>query len=119
MSFNVASKPMENLFLNTLKFEFPAEPVTFYFSDTDLADAHFTYLKSSALFPVGIRDIFPNLKNNDTLYTLFTKQVNGVNGVILLPDNWISSHYSLNNANKWNASYSSNHISQSDWSSKL
>ena len=62
---------MENLFLNTLKFEFPVEPVTFYFSDTDLAAAHFTYLKSSTLFPVGIREIFPNLKNNDTLYTSF------------------------------------------------
>ena len=77
MSFNVASKPMGNLFLNTLKFEFPAEPITFYFSDTDLADAHFTYVKSSKLFPVGISSIFPNLKNSDTLYTSYTKQVNG------------------------------------------
>lgn len=77
MSIGIMSKPKEKLFLNTLKFEFPAEPVTFYFSDTDMEDAHFTYLKSSKLFPVDIRNIFPNLKNNDTLYTSFTKQVNG------------------------------------------
>lgn len=77
MSIGIMSKPKEKLFLNTLKFDFPAEPVTFYFSDTDMEDAHFTYLKSSKLFPVGIRNIFPNLKNNDTLYTSFTKQVNG------------------------------------------
>jgi len=77
MSFNTAPRVTENLFLNTLKFEFPAEPVTFYFSDTDMANAHFTYLKSSKLFPVGISSIFPNLKNSDTLYTSFKKQVNG------------------------------------------
>lgn len=54
MSFNTAPRVTENLFLNTLKFEFPTEPVTFYFSDTDLADAHFTYLKSSTLFLIGL-----------------------------------------------------------------
>lgn len=45
--------------------------------------------------------------------------VNGVNGVILLPDNWSSVNYSLSNTNKPAASFSSNHISQSDWTSKL
>lgn len=67
----------ENLFLNTLKFEFPAEPVTFYFSDTDKVDAHFTYLKSSTLFPVNIHTIFPQLNNSDTLYTSFAREVEG------------------------------------------
>lgn len=47
MSFNTAPRVTENLFLNTLKFELPAEPVTFYFSDTDMADAHFTSSKSN------------------------------------------------------------------------
>ncbi len=70
MSFGIMSKPKENLFPNTLKFSFPAEPVTFYFSDTDMEDAHFARLKSCKLFPVGICDIFPNLKNNDTLFLL-------------------------------------------------
>lgn len=45
--------------------------------------------------------------------------VNGVNGVILLPDNWNSNTYRLNKTNKFNASYSSNRISQSDWISKF
>lgn len=67
----------ENLFLNTLAFEFPKEPVTFYFSDTDRKDAHYVRLRSSVLFPDNIRSIFPELKNDDTLYTSFTKEVEG------------------------------------------
>jgi len=45
--------------------------------------------------------------------------VNGVKGVILLPDTWNSSNYSLSNTNKSDASFRSNRISQSDWTSKL
>lgn len=45
--------------------------------------------------------------------------VNGVNGVILLPDNWISSNYSLSNTNKYDVGFSSNRISQSDWQNKF
>ena len=45
--------------------------------------------------------------------------VNGINGVILLPDNWNSSNYSLNNTNDARASYSSNSVSQSDWTNML
>lgn len=45
--------------------------------------------------------------------------INGVNGVILLPDNWNSSNYKLRQTNKAGSSYSSNRISQSDWTSKL
>ena len=43
-------------------------------------------------------------------------KVNNVNGVILLPDNWSSSTYSLSNTNQSSASYSSNTISISQWS---
>lgn len=42
-------------------------------------------------------------------------KVNNVNGVILLPDNWSSSTYSLSNTNQGGASYSSNIISVSQW----
>lgn len=42
-------------------------------------------------------------------------QVNGVNGVILLPDDWSSSHYGLNSTNTYYESYSSNTISASQW----
>ena len=45
--------------------------------------------------------------------------VNGVNGVILLPDNWSSLNYSLSNTNKSDANFSSNCISQSDWINKF
>lgn len=43
--------------------------------------------------------------------------VSGVNGVILLPDNWITSTYGLNNTN--GGSCSSNSISASDWTNIL
>ena len=42
-------------------------------------------------------------------------QVNGVNGVILLPDNWKSSIYRLKNTNKSDASFNSNNISATKW----
>ena len=43
-------------------------------------------------------------------------QVAGVNGVILLPDDWSTSIYSLSNTNSSEASFSSNVISASQWS---
>ena len=42
--------------------------------------------------------------------------VNDVNGVILLPDDWSSDTYSLSNTNSSDASYSSNTISATQWS---
>ena len=42
-------------------------------------------------------------------------EVNNVNGVILLPDDWSSSIYSLNNTNNGNVSYNCNVISNSQW----
>jgi hypothetical protein len=45
--------------------------------------------------------------------------VNGTSGVILLPDDWNSSYYSLNSVNNVNASYNTNAISSSDWMSNL
>ena len=41
--------------------------------------------------------------------------VEGVNGVILLPDNWNSSTYTLNNTNSEEVSYTSNTLSLSQW----
>lgn len=43
-------------------------------------------------------------------------EVNNVNGVILLPDNWSTSYYSLSQTNISTASFSSNIISASQWS---
>ena len=44
-------------------------------------------------------------------------QVNGINGVIILPDNWSSGTYSLNNTNMIDASYTSNIINATNWNS--
>ena len=41
--------------------------------------------------------------------------VNGVNGVILLPDDWSSGTFSLDNTNQSGASFSSNTITSSQW----
>ena len=41
--------------------------------------------------------------------------VNNINGVILLPDDWSISTYSLSNTNSSSASFSSNTISASQW----
>lgn len=46
-------------------------------------------------------------------------KVNYVNGVILLPDDWSNSYYSLSNTNDMNVSFSSNTISSSVWASSL
>lgn len=46
-------------------------------------------------------------------------QVNGVNGVILLPNDWSSSYYSLCNVNNGGASYDSNTITIDDWNTKI
>ena len=43
-------------------------------------------------------------------------KVNDVNGVILLPDDWSSDTYSLSNTNSSGASYSSNTVSATQWS---
>ena len=42
-------------------------------------------------------------------------KVNGVNGVILLPDSWNAIHYTLSNTNSSGASYSSNTVTADDW----
>ena len=42
--------------------------------------------------------------------------VNNVNGVILLPDDWNASYYALNNTNTLSSSFTSNTITASDWS---
>ncbi len=42
-------------------------------------------------------------------------KVNEVNGVILLPDDWETSYYTLSNTNTGNANYSSNTISETEW----
>ena len=41
--------------------------------------------------------------------------VDGINGLVLLPDDWNSSLYSFNNANTPNAWFSDNVISMADW----
>ncbi len=41
--------------------------------------------------------------------------VNGVNGLIIVPDNWVKSIYSLKNTNTEDTDYTPNTISETDW----
>lgn len=67
---------VEDLRLNTLLFDFPTEPVTFWFSREDLEGVSLMPL-SHQLFPVGILKIFPDLGNADTIYTSFQRKIEG------------------------------------------
>ena len=70
------------------------------------------------------------LTNDEWVYVLcarsttsgirYTKaKLEGINGVILLPDDWRSSYYGLSSINDGGASFSSNIILQSDWNIKF
>lgn len=48
-------------------------------------------------------------------YLYAKANVNGINGLLVLPDNWSSSTYSLANANSATANFSTNVISLNDW----
>ncbi len=56
-----------------------------------------------------------NTRNTNSGIRYAKANVDGVNGVILVPDNWNASTYSLNNYNVANAAYSTNTISASVW----
>lgn len=56
-----------------------------------------------------------NTRNTDSDIRFAKAQVAGVNGVVLLPDDWSSSYYSLIYTNDPNASFNSNVINTSVW----
>ena len=75
-------------------------------------------------------DMWRTLTRNEWSYLLNTRgtssgiryakaRVNGVNGLVLLPDDWSSSYYSLNSTNTGGASFSANVISLSSWTNNL
>lgn len=68
--------PAEALFLYTLAFKFPKDPLTFYFSLSDRKDVNLTKLNHQ-LFQLHIKEIFPDIKNSDTIYTSFRKKIDG------------------------------------------
>jgi len=45
--------------------------------------------------------------------------VNGVKGVIILPDDWSTSYYTLSSTNSLGATFSANTITSSNWTSKF
>ena len=45
--------------------------------------------------------------------------VNGIAGLIILPDNWSTSYYTLSNTNSGDAAFTSNSISSANWTNSL
>ena len=70
-----------------------------------LTSAEWTYLFDSSTTTSGVR------------YAKAT--VNGVSGVILLPDDWSTIYYSLTSTNTTNVNYTTNSITSSDWTNSL
>lgn len=58
-----------------------------------------------------------NVRNTTSGIRCAKSIVNGVNGLIILPDNWNSDIYSLNNINSSEANFNSNTISEHTWTS--
>ena len=58
-----------------------------------------------------------NLRSTSSNVRFAKAKVNGVNGVIILPDNWNSSNYVLNGPNDGSIAYDSNIISSETWNS--
>ena len=60
-----------------------------------------------------------NIRNTSSGIRYAKANVNETNGVILLPDNWNSSYYELDNTNRTGANFDDNNVSKSDWNTKL
>ena len=56
-----------------------------------------------------------NIRNTLSGIRYAKAQINNISGIIILPDNWVSTIYVLNATNTNNANYSTNIISVSDW----
>lgn len=60
-----------------------------------------------------------NTRNTSSGIRYVKAQVAGVNGLILLPDDWSSTYYSLSNINNSYVSFNSNVINSSSWANSL
>ena len=60
-----------------------------------------------------------NTRNTTSGIRYAKAQVNGVKGLILLPDDWSASYYSLNSTNTSGADFSTNVISSSVWANNF
>lgn len=88
---NSQSNTSEKLFLNALPFTYPAEPVTFYFSDHDVENVPLTPLKREKLLTAEIMGLFPSLKTGQVIYTSFTRKLDGFKSLDIdfnNPDNY-------------------------------
>ena len=92
------------------------------YDQTGMADWGYNSISNGG----NIINLWRTLTNDDWWYVFYTRTtasgiryakatVNGISGMILLPDDWNAGYYSLNNTNQGNADFSSNVISISQW----
>ncbi len=97
------------------------------YGDNDITGTHYDWGVHNAISNGGNKaGLWRTLTKDEWVY-VFNKRstasgiryakacVNNMNGMILLPDDWDSGYYSLNNINKGDASYSSNTIHAFQW----
>jgi hypothetical protein len=60
-----------------------------------------------------------NTRNTTSGIRYGKAQVNGVNGMLILPDDWSNSYYNVNNTNNPSATYSTNIIDSYTWQNNL
>lgn len=66
----------------------------------------------------GWEDLFSPYRNHSNV-SFAKARVNGVNGVVVTPDDWTNLFYPFNFPNDYNASFTSNEIELSTWIGKL
>lgn len=67
----------EKLTLNTLAFDFPEKPITFYFTRTDRTDMNLTRLTVGQR-PCNLMELYPDIKPNELIYTTFDRHKDGL-----------------------------------------
>ncbi len=95
-SNSIQKAPEEKLFLNTIPFTFPTAPVTCWFSQKDIKGCHLKRIELKNR-PAGIDSVFPNLKNDDHIYTSFNEKHEGM---LPLPVNFCD-HKNYYYAKRW------------------
>lgn len=103
----------------------------YYDGDFDIAGTNYDWGVYNAISNGGnLPGLWRTLTGLEWTYVLFERetpsgirfvkgQVNHLEGVILLPDEWSASTYNLDKINNTTASFVNNNISQSDWQNIL
>ena len=106
---NTTNSNYGNVTSEALKHDWGHNPIT---NGGNTADKWRTLTKDEWVYVFNTRSTTSGVR-----YAKAT--VNGVSGVIILPDDWSTSYYTLSSTNTTSAAYTSNTISLSNWNTKF